>query len=233
MDREDDDVAGLVDPATSALVDRQMRNWELARSQRPATPAKQRRQVEPFICVSRMVGVGDAIANQLAKRLGWPVFDKQILTAMAGDDRRLRQVYASMDERDVGWWEDVLNPLIRDGLTRNDYFHRLCKTVLSLARQSSGVFVGRGLDRVLPTSMGLRVQLIAPLEYRVAHFAEQHSLEPAAAQHEIQRIEAARSTFMRQHYGVGARDPLRFDMTLNVERLSPERTVDLILSARS
>lgn len=229
---EEPEVAGLIDPATSALVDRQMRNWELARSQRHSTPAPRRQEVEPFVCVSRLVGVGDRIANLLGERLGWPVFDKQILKAMAGDDRRRRRVYASMDERDVGWWEEVLNPLIRDGLTRNDYFHRLCKTVLSLARQSSGVFVGRGLDRVLPAELGLRVQLIAPLDYRAECFGERHGLDRAAARREIERIEAARSTFLRQHFGVGALDPLRFDLTLRADRLAPERAVDLIVRAR-
>ena len=223
---------GLVDPATAALVDRQMRNWELARSQRPVRPVGRRREVEDFVCVSRMVGVRDDIPKLLGRRLGWPVFDGQILAAMAGDDRRRRQIYESMDERDVGWWEDVLNPLIRDGFNRNDYFHKLCSTVLSLARQGSGVFVGRGLDRVLPSAIGFRVQLVAPLAQRVAWFAGDHELEAATARREIARVESERATFLRHHFGVEPADPLRFDLTLRVDRVAVEPAVETLLGAR-
>jgi cytidylate kinase len=224
--------SGFYNSITAALVDRQMRNWELARSQRLSTPAVERPEVEDFICVSRMVGVGDAVSNLLASRLGWPIFDKQILATMAGDDSRRRQVYASMDERDISWWEDVLNPLIRSGERRNDYYPRLCETVLSLARQSPSVFIGRGLDRVLPSRLGFRVQLVAPLEVRVGRYADAHGLDAAAARREIERIETDRSKFIRHHFGVDATDPLRHDLTVNVDRLPVASAVEIILHAR-
>lgn len=223
---------GLVDPATAALVERQMRNWELARSQRHASPRPREREVEDFVCVSRMVGVGDEVVRLLGKRLGWPVFDRQILTAMAGDDWHMRRVYASLDERDSGWWREILHPLVLEGVSRNDYFRRLCETTLSLARRSSGVFVGRGLDRVLPADMGLRLQLVASLEERVARYAAAHEIDAASARREIVRIEAERATFLRDHFKVEPTDPARFDLTVSVERLPPERAVDLILDAR-
>lgn len=225
---------GLHDPATVALVDRQMRHWELARRQRQrATVAPPEHPgVEDFICVSRMAGVGDDTASLLGRRLGWPVFDKEILAAMAGDDRRTQQIYESLDERDVGWWEELLHPLIREGMARNDYFHNLCRTALTLARQSPGVFVGRGLDQVLPASQGLRVQLVAPVEARVAWYARHHGVEREEARGEIERIEAERSAFLRQHFRLEAVDPLRYDLTLRMDRLPPEHAVELILTAR-
>lgn len=223
--------SGFSDSVTAALVDRQMRNWELARVQREATSPPERREVEDFICVSRMVGVGDAVSNLLADRLGWPIFDRQILSLMAGDDARRRQVYASMDQRDLGWWEDVLNPLIRGSEARNDYYSRLCRTVLSLARQGSAVWVGRGLDRVLPSDLGFRVQLVAPLEVRTERYADAHGLDVGAALAEIGRIEAERSKYMLHHFGVEATDPLRHDLTVNVDRLPVTSSLELILSA--
>ncbi len=46
-------------PAIADLVERQMRNWELARRQRLAVAAPATKQVEDFVCVSRQVGVDD------------------------------------------------------------------------------------------------------------------------------------------------------------------------------
>jgi len=224
---------GFSDSITAAVADRQMRNWELARSQRQAKPPPERPEVEDFICVSRMVGVGDAISNLLAARLDWPIFDRQILSLMAGDDARRRQIYASMDQRDLGWWEDVLNPLIRGSEARNDYYPRLCRTVLSLARQSSAVFIGRGLDRVLPSGLGFRVQLVAPLELRAERYADAHGVGTDAALEQIGKVEDERSKYMLRHFGVAATDPLRHDLTVNVNRLPVANAVELILGARA
>ncbi|MCP5110323.1 MAG: cytidylate kinase-like family protein, partial [bacterium] len=66
---------------TSRLVERQMRNWELARAQRvevPAVPGA--KEVEHYVAISRTVGSGGSeVAVLLGERLGWPVFDKEIL----------------------------------------------------------------------------------------------------------------------------------------------------------
>ncbi len=219
-------------PAIARLVDRQMRNWELARAQRLSRPEPARSEVEEFVCLSRMVGIGDEVATGIAERLGWPVFDKQLLDAMAGDDHRRRRIYASMDERDLGWWREALAPLVWRQTTRNDYFHRLCETVLSLARQGSAVFVGRGADRILPADLGLRVRLIAPLELRARWYAEAAGGSLVAARREIARIEGERGRFLRAHFDVDALDPLRHDLTLNLGRLDPRQAIEIVLAAR-
>ena len=93
------------------VVERQMRNWELARSQRLKLPEPKRQEVEDFVCVSRRVATPGAeeVAARLGKKLGWPVFDKEILEAMAGDDFYRQQIYANMDQRDLSWTEDESN----------------------------------------------------------------------------------------------------------------------------
>ena len=92
------------DRATSPLVERQMRNWELARSQRFTEAAKRPAEVQEFICISRMVGVGHrAVTRPLGERLGWPVLDRQLLESMAGDDDLRQRIYHTMDQRDLGW----------------------------------------------------------------------------------------------------------------------------------
>jgi len=85
------------------MVEKQMRNWELAKAQRLTVPEPRRAEVEDFIAISRSVGAGgNSVAVVLGEALGWPVFDKEILQTMAGDDAIRREIYASMDERDIG-----------------------------------------------------------------------------------------------------------------------------------
>lgn len=215
------------------LVERQMRNWELARAQRPTEPTPVQKEVEDFIAISRAVGAGGLdVATRLGETLKWPVFDREILDLMAGDNELRRRIYASMDERDMGWCEETLQVLLRPEFVKNDYFHRLTKTVLMLARQGHAVFLGRGVDLILPRSVGFRVRLVAPHETCVANYAQRHSLSQEEAETEITRVEQERAEFIQHHFQADAADQARYDLVINMDQLSAEQAVDVILTAR-
>lgn len=214
-------------------LERQMRNWELERAQRPKRPKIRRPEVEDFICLSRQVGVdGRGVARRLAEKLGWPFFDKEILDLMAGDDFYLKQIYSSMDERDLGWTEEVLRSAFEGRFVKNDYFHRLSETVLGLVRQGSCVLLGRGVDLLLPRHLGFRARLTAPLAARREHLAESLEISPIAAGEEIERIEGDRRRFFERHFRLDPEDPGRYDMVLNAERFEIEAAVEVLLAAR-
>jgi hypothetical protein len=210
-----------------------MRNWELARSQSASRSAVTRPEVEDFITISRQVGVpAEVVAGKLGERLGWPVLGRSVLEAMAGDDGIRHRIYASMDQRDLSWSQSTLYAIFVKDFGRNDYFRRLCETVLSLARKGPGVFVGRGCDRLLPQELGLRVRLIAPAAVRESRFAKERGLEPEKAAREIERVQRERTEFIRHHFEVDADDPERHDLAINLGRVSADDAVEIILAAR-
>jgi cytidylate kinase len=220
------------DVGLARVVERQMRNWELARQQRAGLEPMKRKDVEEFICLSRESGVGAyRIGTLLAKRTGWPVFEKEILHVMAGDNSVRERVYQSMDERDLGWWEEMLRSFMDRGF-KTDYTHELRKNILALARQGSAIFIGRGADLILPRNRGLRVRLVAPLEWRVTQLAERRGLTSADAVKEVQHIDTERAAFIRKHFHVDDRDPIRYDLVINLQRYSVDQVVDLIDATR-
>ncbi len=213
-------------------VERQMRHWELARAQRPA-PASggDDDHAGPFVTISRLVGAGGFdIATQLAERLTWPIFDRQILQTMANDDLVRTRLYEQMDERDMSWLDSAVRWLIRGELNKDDYFRRLSETVLTIARQGSAIFVGRGADLILRSTAGLRVSIVAPREQRIATLAERHGSAHAEAEVELERIDHERREFVRQYFGKGADDPARYDVVLNSARLTETQSVEVILA---
>ncbi len=223
----------LTDHDVARIAERQMRNWELARAQHPADEVRGTAEVADFICLSRDVSAGAAeIAAQLAHRLGWPVFDQEILHFMAGDDATRERIYASMDERDLSWSEEALRSMMDPAFVKNDYFHRLSHTVLLLARKGSGIFIGRGADLILPRQRGLRVRLVAPRAARVTRLAQRRGLSEAQARIELDRLEQERSRFMRQYFGPKADDPGRYDLVINLARIAPSQAAELILETR-
>lgn len=215
------------------LIERQMRNWELGRSQREMDPAAPGQVVQDFVSISRQEGTpGSEVATVLARALNWPLFDREILKAMSGDDEMRERIYASMDERDMNWWEEALRAFAQPELGRNDYFRRLTETVLSLARQGSAVFLGRAADLILPRTTGLRVRLVAPLDMRIQSYARVHGLSQAQARTEIETVEAERRAFVHKHFGVDVADPVRSDLVINTGYFSHLQAVEMILAAR-
>jgi len=222
-----------VDPALARLVERQLASWEIGSSQRLSVPSESRPETQDFICISRQVGVdiGD-IGQELGRRLGWPVFHRDLLDRMAGDDQTRRRLYATMDGRDLGWAESILRPLLLGMERRDDYFHRLVDLVLAMVRQAPAIFVGRGIDLMLPRERGLRVRLTAGEAYRRGQLARETGLSAEGAAAELARVEREREQFIRHHFRCGQEDPARFDLALNVERWEPIAAADLILAAR-
>ncbi len=214
------------------LVERQMRNWELDRAVRRARPEAQRAEIEPFVAISRQVGAGGReVAMLLGERLGWAVFDKEILHAMAGDDATRERVYASMDERDLGWFAEMMRSLLDRSFVRNDYFHRLTKTVFSIARNGRAVFLGRGIGWLLPRTAGLRVRIVAPLEIRLRSYCAQNKMAADEACATMERLEQERAQFINAHFGADVADPSEYDLTVNLGRFSTVQAVDLIETA--
>ncbi|MGD8453772.1 MAG: cytidylate kinase-like family protein [Phycisphaerae bacterium] len=214
-------------------VERQMRYWELARSQQhEPRAATADHEVQDFVSISRMVGAGGgALTEKLSQRLSWPVFDREILQAMAGDDRVRARLYEDLDERDLGWIESTLRWLMGGEFRREEYFPRLSETVLALARQGNAVFLGRGADMMLPRERGLRVYLVAPPEVRARRFAERTGVSTALAMAEVERIQQERTDFLRHHFGKRAGELTRHDVVVNTDRFPIAETMELVCQA--
>jgi len=216
-----------------AIVERQMRNWELTRAQRHAAASGETvPAVADFVAISRRFGSGGTeVGQRLSERLGWPLFDRDILKVMAGDDQLRARLYQQLDERDVSWLESTLRWLLQGEFRKQDYFHRLSETVLALARRGRAVFLGRGADLILPQDRGLRVRIIAPWEQCAQNVAASENMAEALARAEVERVDHEHAEYIRKHFPRGPHDVLRHDLLINMERFGVEQAVELVYAA--
>jgi cytidylate kinase len=73
--------------------------------------------------------------------------------------------------------------------------------------------------------------VVASLDCRVHRFAERHSLSLSQAAKQINSISKDRTNFIGRYFNVLDDEPTRFDLLLNVERMTFAQAVETILSA--
>ncbi len=76
----------------------------------------------------------------------------------------------------------------------------------------------------------LRVRVNAPLENRVKIFADEHGLSEAEAVEEIRETDQRRKRWVQFLYDVDTRDPVLFDIVLNLHRLVIDDALELVAS---
>lgn len=204
------------------LVEEQVGRWR--ESQRQA-------QSGACVAVSRLPGAGGAeLARSVAARLGYGLFDREILEAIAQDAGTQAQLIDDLDEHVRGLIDRYLVDFFRARpFTEGDYLRGLVRVVGTLARRGRAVVLGRGSAAVLKPQEALRVLVVAPRDVRLGRIARERGLADAAAVECLDREEADRAEFFRHHFHARQDDPAFYDLAINTASLSMELATDLVV----
>jgi len=214
------------------LVERQMRNWELARTQQDSEVAPDAERVFEFVTLSRQSGAGGlTLARALGKQIGWEVYDREILNYMSQNDAVQQKIYELADEHPEGYFESFLKNLGFEGQPPgSDYFRKLISSINAIARTNHAIFVGRGANFVLPAEHGLRIRVIAPEKVRCERRATQVGCSLEEAGSAVQERDTQREKFLREHFRV---DPFcleLYDVHINTGYLSTDAAVSMLIA---
>jgi cytidylate kinase len=187
----------------------------------------------PYLLISREKGAGGSAVGQLAgRRLGWQVFDKEIVDAIAQRAHVRRELVESLDERDRDTIQDLVGELLSpESLGVPGYQAQLREILLTLGHQGDVVIVGRGAQYILPSQFGLRVRMVAPFEERARRIASRENLSLKAARVEVERSDRERARLARREFGKDSADPLNHDVTINTADLSVETATEVVMTA--
>lgn len=190
-------------------------------------------QLGPFLTISREVGSGGAeVARLVGLRLGWAVFDKELVEDLA---RRLElspQMVELLDETRSDWFHETMLSLMNSRIVlQNNYLSMLGKVMHLAAYEGKVIFVGRGGHLLLPRDAGLRVRVIARREARLETYQAREGLEADVAERELDRLEAGRADFVRRHFRREPDDPYQYDMVLDSSMFGMEGCAELVCRA--
>ena len=187
----------------------------------------------PYLLISREKGAGGSAVGRLAgERLGWQVFDNEIVDALAQKANVRRPLIESLDERDRKTIRDIVRDfLYPQPIEMAGYLASLREIVLTLGHQGDVVIVGRGAQYVLPSQFGLRVRMVAPLEARIQRIANQGPMSLKAARIEVEESDRERARLTLRHYGRDHSDSLNYDVIINTAELAVEAATEIIVAA--
>ncbi|MCC7491373.1 MAG: cytidylate kinase-like family protein [Fimbriimonadaceae bacterium] len=218
------------------LVERQMAMFHVkqrAAAAQPEATAPPPAAAGPYVAISRQYGAqGSAVAAAVAERLGYALYDRELVEAVAKDAHLQQRLIEPLDETarsDLNHWIHAL--LTENDLSGGQYNAALFHVLASLAAVGRAVIVGRGAHLALPADRGLRVRLYAPPEDRLRNVIAEEGLPEKAAQRKLREVEESRQRWLREAFGERAKEPFAFDLALNTATLPRATCVDLILAA--
>jgi len=187
----------------------------------------------PYLIISREKGAGgNAIARLVGERLGWQVFNNEIVDEIAKRAHVRRRLIESLDERNRETIQDTIGELLNPKqIGTSGYLVYLKQVVLTLGHQGDVVIVGRGARFILPDQFGLSVRMVAPVETRVQRIAERERLSLKAARVEVKKNDRERVKAVSRHFGHDVTDPLSHDLIINTAAVKIEAAAEVILTA--
>ena len=189
-----------------------------------------------IINIGRQFGGGGlGVAMELGKKLGIPVYDRELITKAAQDSGFSAELFVQSDEKRRIFSLSSIFTSIYSSPTENymsdkGLFEIQCSTIRKIAEQGSAIIVGRCSDYVLrDLECTLNVFLTSPLSERVAHICERHNLDAEKAESLIIQKDKAREEYYNYYtfgnWGVAS----TYDLCIDSSILGIEGTADFII----
>jgi cytidylate kinase len=215
------------------LVEQQLRLWN-ARLEAAREELKEE-SGHRFLTIARDAGsLGNEIAQELARRLGWHVFDKEIVTYIARNSHVRDNLVRQLDQKSQNLVQDAISRLLRmpeyASFGAEEYHKALLETLICLAKHGSAILVGRGANFVLrENAQGLNVRITASPEVRVQRLSTSWKATPEAARRHMEADDEERRKFINKYFKQDFDDISFYDIVFNTDRTSAERIASSIL----
>jgi cytidylate kinase len=185
------------------------------------------------IAVSREAGArGGTIARRVGRKLGWQVYDQELLEYMAQEAIVSQGVLDTPQATPADWVEARLQQLIRDKmLSEHPTIVNLARVLLELATQGQVVLLGRGASCILPRETTLSVRIIAPLNERIAYMGQWLRLTVEEAAERVRLRDERRREFVANNFHRDPNEVHQYDLILNSSLLGEDVCAELIAQA--
>ncbi len=214
----------------SKIIEERMKTWELeSTSKRPRTP---KGNPFPVITISREFGaLGAALAAHMSKKLGFKMWDKDILQAIAeklGSDKKFLE---ALDENRRETIEDVVIGFMKKNSTNAGYIRTLNQVVRTIEQHGNSIIVGRGSNYICTDPKVFHIRLVSPIKRRIEHIAAKEGIPKAEAQAIIKKTDDERTEFVQYYFNKDVKNAADYDLVLNSSVFSLDEMMQIVMVA--
>jgi len=200
-----------------------------------------------IITISRMFGSGGSdVAARVARRLGWSLLDNAVVDEVAERLGVSRSEVESLEERVPSLAERIASslalsapelavpvddaPMMQTAETR---IVGVTQRVMQEAVQGgNAVLVGRGAQALLAERQdALHVFCYAPKRFLVEYAIAHRGINPANAEHEVDKRNKQREQYVRRHFNRDWRAFDNYHLCVDTGRLGIETAADVVIYA--
>ena len=211
------------------FVKQQIRKWESGPAEKDLEP-----QVHiPVITVNMEPGSGGSlIAQEIANRLGFDFFHRDIIQGIAKSAKIRTSVIDTLEKERLSGIDDFIASLYKNQyLHPGIYMQHLVKVVNTIADHGKAVIVGRGANFILPPEKRFSVRFVAPLEIRIQNVTHAYKVPDEKAKKRVIGRESRRRDFIKNSYNADISDPNNYDLIINTGRMQIEFAVEAVIAA--
>ncbi|MCX5880647.1 MAG: cytidylate kinase-like family protein [Deltaproteobacteria bacterium] len=172
---------------------------------------------------------GQVIASGIAERMGYDLFQRDIIREIAERADIGVSVIESIEKERLSGIEDFIATLVsRRYLWPEMYLEQLMKVVSVIGKHGMAVIAGRGANFILPPNERLSIRVVAPLDLRVLNISRVLTISEEEARKRVIMKEAKRKAFIRKSFNADIADPINYDLTFNTEFIRYEAAVEAV-----
>ena len=189
---------------------------------------------------------GSDVAARVARALGWSLLDNAVVDEVADRLGVSRAEVSSLEERVPSLAERIATtmamstpefvvpipdaPMVDTAETRIvDVTKRVMQEAI---QQGNAVLVGRGAQAMLADRPdALHVFCYAPKKFLVEYAIAHRGVNPANAEHEVDKVNRQREQYVKRHWGRDWRAFDNYHLCVDTGRLGIEQAADLVVEA--
>lgn len=172
---------------------------------------------------------GQVIARGIADRMGYDLFQRDIIREIADRADIGASVIESIEKEHLSGIEDFIATLVsRRYLWPEIYLEQLMKVVSVIGKHGMAVIIGRGANFILPPNERLSIRIVAPVDLRVLNFSRLFNISEEEARKRVIVKEAKRRAFVRKSFNADIADPINYDLTFNTEFIRYEASMEAV-----
>lgn len=212
------------------IIEEQINSWKFENTVAKSRPSSQKKY--PIITVSREFGArGAALGEYLGELIGFKVWDKELLEAIANEMGEGIRTIKTLDERRMQMMEDTVTGFLANIPTNMTYLRSLIRVVKTIESYGNGIIVGRGANYICKNPGAFHVRVVSPLNKRILEFAARQNISLEEAKYIVKRKDREREEFIKKNFHKDVTEPTDYHLILNSGEFTMDQMASIVINA--